>query len=71
MADATDGVTVKTIVEVMLVGGVVTGIIIYAVTGAWWQFFPIGVALWVGTLARAALEKDAKQPPQPKQGERK
>lgn len=60
----------KTIVEVVMVAGALTGVIIYVVTGSWWQFLPIGVALWVGTIARAALEKDGKQPAPPKQGDK-
>jgi type IV secretory pathway TrbD component len=61
---------VKTIVEVLIVAGVATGVIIYLVTGSLWQFVPIGLGLWVGTIARTALEKDIKSP-SPKQGEHK
>ena len=63
----------KRIVEVMMAAGVVTGVVIWYVTGAVWQFLPIALGLWVGKIARDALEKDEAAPPPepPKKGSKK
>ncbi len=43
-------------------GGVATGVIIVATTGAWWTLLPIGAAVYVARLAARVLEADEEKP---------
>ena len=57
--------------QVIAAGGVATGVIIFAVTGALWPFIPIAGAIAVGGIAAKALEEDKKgdkpkPPPKPR-----
>jgi hypothetical protein len=60
----------SSVLTFVMVGGVVVGVVIYAVTGAVWQAVPIGLALVVCKFAQRALETEPPTGP-PKKGAKK
>lgn len=46
------------VLTIIVVAAVVVGLIIWYMTGAIWQAIPIGMAIWVTTLAKKAIEND-------------